>query len=83
MKRGEIQCDEGFIWDQKKTCYSAPNILTNVSQIFDVCKQLHGSTNIQFNSDEDVDGFIDLLKQVIFVTKLLYIYLIELNNTIK
>ena len=60
--KGQIKCDEGFIWDQKKNCYSVPNMITNASENYSVCKKLHGSKNIKFDSNTEVDSFMDLIK---------------------
>jgi len=59
---GEITCDDGFIWDQNKTCYSVPNVIANVSEASNICQNLYGSKEIQFYNSKDVDRFMDMVR---------------------
>ena len=60
--KGELQCDDGFIWDQNKTCYSIPNRIANTSEKSNICQNLFGSKVIQFSSAKDVDRFMDIVR---------------------
>ena len=59
--KGEIQCDDGFIWDQNKTCYSIPNQIANIYETSNICQNLFGSKVIQFSTAKDVDRFMDMV----------------------
>ena len=60
--KGEIQCDDGFVWDQNKTCYSVPNVIANASETNKICNNLSGSKSIQFFNAKDVDRFMDMVR---------------------
>ena len=61
--KGQIKCDDGFVWDQKKVCYAIPNIITNASEVSNVCQNLYdGSANIEFKNDEGIERFMNLLR---------------------
>ena len=65
--KGIIQCDEGFVYDRIRSCFIAPNVVGNFSQMYDLCKSIRVAHGIKFypgydSTDEDVQNFIDLLK---------------------
>jgi len=62
ITRGQIKCDEGFVWDQKKACYAIPNLIAKASELSNVCQDIHGSNNIEFENDDGIERFMNLLR---------------------
>ena len=61
VKNNEISCEEGFTFDPVSTrCYNIPDVLH--ADFLQGCRNLSASyLPIQFENDEQVGGFMDLL----------------------
>jgi hypothetical protein len=58
--KNEIACDEGYTFDPVSTrCYIVPDIISN--DFIEGCIHASGSDFVQFDSDEEVGGFMDML----------------------
>ncbi len=57
-----IHCDEGFIFDPITVrCYIIPNVLVNSSNYYEYCHEAYGAECLEFQNDDQVNSFMDLL----------------------